>query len=93
MGAKEVEDKNSLEWKLKELEKSPDDIKLLFETAVLLQGKERHVEAWKLYGKILKLDPEKKSEYYLESLLWNNIYEGLINKKAEGLIDFINQHN
>ena len=91
-GAKETADNNSLDSKLKQLEKTPDDLKLLLETAILFQGKERDVEAWKQYGKILKLDQEKKSEYFLASLLWNSIYEGLISKKTEGLVEFINLH-
>lgn len=84
--------KNYLESKMKELEKAPDDMRLLFVTAKLLRRYSREAAAYRNFQKILKLDPQKKSEYHFESLFWSIIYDGLFNKKTERLIDFIKRY-
>jgi tetratricopeptide (TPR) repeat protein len=78
---------------LKELEKSPENVHLMYRIAKAYQKNKDDYEASLMYKEILKHDPEDKYGYKIESLFWNASYDGVIWKKPEGLIAFITEYS
>jgi D-alanyl-D-alanine carboxypeptidase len=92
LGVKESKQRGSVSDMMKELEKSPDDIHLMYRIAKQHQENKDDYEASLLFEEILKKDPEDKYGYKIESLYWKATYDGVIRKKPENLITFISEH-
>lgn len=89
LGVKESNLADDMSGMLEELEKSPNDVHLLFRIAKAYQARKDDYEASLIYEKILALDPGDKYGYKTESLFWKATYDGVIWKKPESLIAFI----
>lgn len=92
LGVKESKQQGSVSDLMKELEKSPNDIHLMYRIARQQQADKDDYEAWLMYEKILKQDPEDRYGYKTEALFWKASYDGVIGKKPENLITFIAEH-
>jgi|GEM_PF-1087067 len=92
LGVKELKQQGSVSDMMKELEKSPDDIHLMYRIARQQQAYKDDDKAWLMYEKILKQDPEDRYGYKTEALFWKASYDGVIGKKPENLIAFIAEH-
>jgi len=84
--------KSTIADMLKELEKSPGDVHLMYRIAKTYQENKDDYEAALMYKEILERDPGDKYGYKVESLFWNASYDGVIWKKPEGLVKFIAEH-
>ena len=91
-GLKGSDQENSVADMLRELEKSPNDVHLLYKIAKQYQADKEDYEASLIYEKILKQDPEDNFGYKTEALYWKASYDGVIWKKPENLIAFIAAH-
>jgi Tfp pilus assembly protein PilF len=92
LGAKESKGSDDLSGMLEELERSPDDVHLMYSIAKAYQEVKEDYDASLIYEKILALDPDDTYGYKTESLFWKATYDGLIWKKPENLIAFIADH-
>ncbi len=92
-GVKEADQQNSISDMLEELEKSPNEVHLMYRIAKQQQANNDDYEASLMYEKILKQDPEDNYGYKTEALFWKASYDGVIWKKPENLIAFISEHN
>lgn len=89
LGAKPLQKRDKLAELGKALERSPNDVHLMYRIAKAQQEKREDYEASLMYEEILKRDPDDKYGYKTEALFWKATYDGLIWKKPEGLIAFI----
>ena len=92
LGVKESKQQGSVSAMMKELEKSPDDVHLMYRIAKKHQENKDDYEASLMYEEILKKDPEDTYGYKTEALFWKASYDGVIWKKPENLISFIADH-
>ena len=92
LGAKELNQPVTVGDLTKELKNSPEDVHLMCRIARMHQANKDDYEARLMYEEILKRDPEDKYGYGLEALFWEVSYDGLLFKKADGLISFITDH-
>jgi D-alanyl-D-alanine carboxypeptidase len=92
MGLEGSKQYNSVADMIKELEKSPDDVHLMYKIAKQYQADKDDYEASLIYEEILKQDPEDNYGYKTEALFWKASYDGVIWKKPENLIAFIAEH-
>lgn len=92
LGVKGSKQYDSAAEMIKELEKSPNDVHLMYKIAKQYQVNKNDYEASLLYEKILKQDPEDRYGYRTEALFWKASYDGVIWKKPENLIAFIAEH-
>jgi len=92
MGMKGSKQDDSAADMIKELEKSPNDVHLLYKVAKRYQADKEDYDASLLFEKILKQDPEDKFGYKTEALFWKASYDGVIWKKPENLVAFIAEH-
>ena len=92
LGVKESKQQNSVSDMISELEKSPNDVHLMYKIAKQYQADKDDYEASLLYEKILKQDPDDNYGYKTEALFWKASYDGVIWKKPENLIAFIADH-
>ncbi len=92
LGVKGSDEENSVADMVKKLEKSPNDVHLMYKIAMQYQAEKDDYEASLIYEKILKQDPEDNYGYKTEALFWKASYDGLIWKKPENLITFIADH-
>jgi D-alanyl-D-alanine carboxypeptidase len=92
LGVKESKQQDSVSGMMKELEKSPNDVHLMYRIARQQQADKDDYEAWLIYEKILKQDPDDKFGYKTQALFWKASYDGVIGKKPENLIAFIAEH-
>jgi D-alanyl-D-alanine carboxypeptidase len=92
LGVEGSDEGNSVADVVKKLEKSPNDVHLMYQIAKQYQADKEDYEAWLLYGKILEQDPENTYGYKTEALFWKASYDGVIGKKPENLIAFIAEH-
>ena len=92
LGVKGSDEENSISDMVKKLEKSPNDVHLMYNIAKQYQADKEDYEASLIYEKILKQDPEDKFGYKTEALYWKASYDGVIWKKPENLIAFIAEH-
>jgi len=92
LGVKESDEEDSVADLVKKLEKSPDDVHLMYRIARQYQADKEDYEASLIYEKILKQDPEDHFGYKTEALYWKASYDGVIWKKPENLIAFIAEH-
>jgi tetratricopeptide (TPR) repeat protein len=75
-----------------QLERSPDDVHLMYKIARRHQANKEDYEASLVYEEILKRDPDDKYGYRTDALYWKATYDGVIRKKPENLITFISEH-
>jgi D-alanyl-D-alanine carboxypeptidase len=92
LGVKKSKQQGSVSAMMKKLEKSPDDVHLMYRIAKKYQENKDDYEASLMYEEILKHDPEDKYGYKTEALFWKASYDGVIWKKPENLITFIAEH-
>jgi D-alanyl-D-alanine carboxypeptidase len=92
LGVKGSDEGNSVGDMVRELEKSPNDVHLMYKIAKQYQADKEDYEASLIYEKILKQDPEDNYGYRTEALYWKASYDGVIWKKPENLIAFIAEH-
>ena len=93
LGAKESKQGDSLSDLIERLERSPNDVHLMYSIAKQHQANNDDYEASLVYEKILEQDPGDKYGYRKEALFWKAAYDGLIWKKPENLIAFISEHS
>ncbi len=91
-GLEGSDEENALADMLRKLEKSPNDVHLMYEIARRYQADKEDYEASLLFEEILKQDPEDNFGYRTEALYWKASYDGVIWKKPENLIAFIAGH-
>ena len=92
LGVEASDEENSVADMVKKLEKSPNDVHLMYKIAKQYQADHEDYEASLIYEKILKQDPEDTYGYRTEALYWKASYDGVIWKKPENLIAFIAEH-
>lgn len=93
LGMKASKQQGTISDMLKELEKLPGDVHLMYKIAKKYQENKDDYKASLMYKEILKQDPEDKYGYKIESLFWDASYDGVIRKKPEGLIAFISEYS
>ncbi len=92
LGVKESRQKDSISDMRKELERSPDDVHLMYRLARKYQEMNEDYDASLIYEKILQEDPDDRFGYKADALFWNASYDGVIHHKPEKLIAFIAGH-
>ncbi len=92
LDVKESVRKDGISDMRKELEKSPDDVHLMYRLARKYQETNEDYDASLLYKTILEADPDDHFGHKTEALYWNASYDGVIHRKPEALIAFIAEH-
>jgi D-alanyl-D-alanine carboxypeptidase len=92
LGAKVSNQEETVSDLTKKLERSPNDVDLMYKIAKLRQANKDDYEASLIYERILKQDPDDRYGHRTDALYWKAAYDGLIWKKPENLIAFISEH-
>lgn len=92
LGVRESGREDGISEMRKELDKSPNDVHLMYRLARKYQKINEDYDASLIYKKILQADPEDHYGYKTDALFWNASYQGVIHHNPEKLIAFIAEH-